>query len=94
MMKKIFLLSGLAFQSDYNESGLNISIVWGVNLLAPTFNANVSYQWRIRNQWFISLGLMGGIFESEEYVYDYNQYRLRNVDYPYLLPTLSFNYNF
>jgi hypothetical protein len=69
----------------------------GANLAGPTLNANVSYQWRIGNQGFISLGLMGGIYGIEDgYEYDYwdERYYSRNVEIPYLLPTLSFDYRF
>lgn len=88
--------AGFALQGNYNESGLNISAVLGANAVAPTINGNISYQWRIGNQGFISLGLVGGIIGTEEYTYDYweDRYYNKYVEIPYLLPTLSFDYRF
>ena len=61
-----------------------------LNLLGPSLNGNLSYQWRVGNQGFITAGLMAGMFYTEEYYYGY----YRTTELPYILPTIAFDYRF
>ena len=82
--------AGFSKQSNYNNNGINFSSTLGLNALGPSLNGNLSYQWRVGNQGFITAGLMAGMFYTEEYYYDY----YRTTELPYILPTIAFDYRF
>jgi len=78
---------GFSIQSNYNDYGLNLSFTVGLNLAGPTLNGNLSYQWKIGNQSFVTAGIMTGIFYAYDDWYGYEEY-------PYILPTVAIDYRF
>ena len=83
--------AGFAVQSDYNNNGVNFSGTFGLNVVGPTLNGNLSYHWKVGNQVFISAGVMAGIFSTEYYDYWYG-YTYEEI--PYIFPTIAFDYRF
>ena len=89
---------GFAYQSDYNNNGINFSATMGLQHLDETqnsFNSALNYQWKLNKNLFISLGIMGGM--------NWDYYPLCNngsgcVDSfrkeQYILPTISFDFRF
>ena len=89
---------GFAYQSDYNNNGIIFSATTGLQHVSGfrhSFNSALNYQWKLNNNLFISLGIMGGM--------NWDYYPLCNngsgcVDSfrkeQYILPTISFDFRF
>ena len=89
---------GFAYQSDYNNNGINFSATTGLQHLDETrnsFNSALNYQWKLNKNLFISLGIMGGMF-WDDYPLCYQGWscveRFRNEQY--ILPTISIDSRF
>ena len=70
----------------------------------PSLHVALNYQWKISQQGFLSLGLCGGMFWLEtynyysyyDYYYDYYYWDnfYTTEAYPYIIPTISYDYRF
>jgi len=81
--------AGISFQNNFNDSGLNCSIAFGAGPLHSGFslNGNISYQWRVKHQVFISAGLMIGSVDHNIESWDVNPYQ-------YILPMVATDFRF
>ena len=89
---------GFIYQSDYYNNGINFSATIGLQHLDKarlSFNSALNYQWKLNNNLFISLGIMGGMFWDNYDVCNNGGGcvgSFRNVQY--ILPTISFDFRF
>ncbi|SVE34174.1 uncharacterized protein METZ01_LOCUS487028 [marine metagenome] len=95
---------GFTYQSDYNNNGINFSATTGLQHLDETrnsFNSALNYQWKLNNNLFISLGIMGGMFwdnydvcNTSSSIYNKTTRVCNSISTTeqYILPTISFDF--
>ena len=96
---------GFAYQSDYNNNGINFSATIGLqeyyksnhtlDKARPSINSALNCQWKLNNNLFISLGIMGGMFwDRDDVCYNGWSCESRIGTKQYILPTISFDFRF